>query len=200
MLSERFELHVGIAEPDSNDELPLQHLPEIRDVLEELDRSDLSHEGAEFTLHGYGYGADGFAVGILLTGLATLFLSGKRIEENVDAWVRLGKRVKQALQSLRTKRISVSISEPVALSVALSRVVEDGQPGAIRLISSTIARIRNSSLSTEALALFTEHPDRYYLFIIEADSRLHVVAVGAHGNITFHNVLSLEHWSYLTSD
>lgn len=200
MLSENFELHFGVNEIDSESRASLEERPDVQTVLDEFRSLDISVEDIEIKSYGYGYGADGYAIGIVLSSLVALFLSGKRIEENLDAWVRLGKRFKQAIQQLHRREISIAVSEPGALAMAISHVSEDaGGQVTVQVLSNTVIRLRNSSISADAYNTFLEHPDRYYIFVLQVgDSRTHVLGMSARGSILFNNVLSLNYWAYET--
>ena len=199
-MSEDFALHFGI-DPEQQEDVELGGSPEVRSVLDDLKAEGIPTDDAEVSSHGYGYGADAFAAGVILTGLATLLASGKRIEENVDAWIRLGSRLKAVLRRLGARRVDASLSEPAALAIATARVAEESGSSNLRVLSSTVTKVWNGSLTPEAREAFLEHPDRYYVFVLVADdARAHVIGMSARGNVVFHNVLSLEHWSYLSSD
>lgn len=196
--SEPFELHFGLKEPDSvGESSALRDSHAVRTVVDELRSVGIASDDALPTLHGYGYGADGTAVGLVLTGLGTLFLSGKKIEENTDAWIRLGRRFLDAIRHLRAREISVSVSEPSAAAIALSLISDDARAQEIRLISSVIVHVNNASLTREASNTFLEHPDRYYIFTIKAgEERIDVIGISAHGRMIFHNSVSLDKWTY----
>ena len=163
-------------------------------VLRDLREAGID-EQAEASTISWGYGADILATSVILTGLSALFLSGKRIEENLDAWVRLGRRLKAAVQKLRAKQGPVSVSEPAAVALTLARVAErETTLGRAELLGSSVAKLQNRSLSPEAAAQFSQHPERYYIFTVGVEDRAYVICMSSSGRLVFEHVLDLEDW------
>ena len=150
------------------------------------------------TTHGYGYGADSVAIGITLTAIASALLAGKKVEENLDAWLRLGRRLQDALRRLRKRGVKVAVSQPAATALVLAKLADDTPDlASIELLNVTVAAIENRSLTPAAAASFLEHPDRYYIFTVRRDgSRLDVICMSAVGQVVFQQSVSLSHFAY----
>jgi hypothetical protein len=85
----------------------------------------------EWEIQSWGYGADGadaLSLAVILAGLTGLFLSGKKIEENLDAWIRLGERLRKAIGRLRRRGVAARLSEPAAVAVAIANAVSNQPP------------------------------------------------------------------------
>ena len=199
MTEESFALHFGAGEVDDDfGEATAARHPHALAVLEALRDEGIPTEGAEITARGYGYGADATAIGVTLGALVSLFLAGKKIEENIDAWLRLGRRLRDALKRLRERQIRVAMSEPAATAYALARIAEDSGTGdGIKLLASRVVPVSNPSLVPEAQQQFLEHPDRYYIFTFGVgEDRVEVLCITAHGRIAFQHSLPLDRFSY----
>lgn len=194
--SEHFYVHFGIVPTDDAAADALGGEATLA-VMAELAAADISLDNCTLSSHGYGYGADGTAIGITLAGLSALFLSGKKIEDNLDAWRRLGSRLLGAIRRLRDRGVALSVSQPAAAAIALSVIAEDAREEPLRITSCDTSVVRNPSLSSRAAADFLEHPDRYYLFTIAVgESGLEVIVVSAHGRVVLRHSLSLDKWTY----
>jgi hypothetical protein len=162
---------------------------EIRDALGgEPTASQASH----------GYGADGNAVAVVVAGLVTLFLSGKKINENVDAWLVLGKRLKSLLSAWSDRLGAARVSQPFALALALDHLVVNGDKlDGATLLATAETRVRNSSLLPTLAPTFRRFPDRYYVFTIQiADQVTHVIGISSTGTILFHHRIELHWWAF----
>ena len=95
--NEEFALHIGAGESDEVFDLDrMQYRPDFVDpILEDLRAEGLPVTATDLRVQNWGYGADTLALGVILTGVAAFLLSGKRIEENLDAWIRLGGRFRR---------------------------------------------------------------------------------------------------------
>jgi hypothetical protein len=198
--SEQFEivLVTGYHEEfvDGDDNFRPEFLDSIRSDAREILESDVQTEDT-----GYGYGADTLALALMFSTLTAVFLAGKSIQENVDAWINLGRRFLVLLK--RLSRVNTPrISEPIALAIAMAAIAEREQEVApIGLVSRATTRVRNGSLVEEAQRHFNTHPDRYYVFTIELLERnTHVIAVSSLGEILFHHKLSLSWPKFLKLD
>lgn len=90
------------------------------------------------------------------------------------------------------------ISESVALVLAVAEVMDrEPETTRIRLEARLAVPVRNQSLSPEAEARFTSHPDRYYLFAIRlGDKEVHVVGMNSKAEPLFHHVFPLGYWHF----
>ena len=146
----------------------------------------------------HGYGADGNAIAVVITGLGLLFFSGKRINENIDAWLQLGRRVKPLLARLVEYLGHAKISEPLALALALETIAAKGEPmDDVRLLGRSAPQVRNSSLCSDLPITFRSYPDRYYVFTIQLGERTaYAIGIASNGTILFEHELTLDFWRY----
>jgi hypothetical protein len=192
MFTEGFELVVvanGTFDPDT-----YEYEPEVQsDILRDIGDSDLPVQDARLVPQGYGYGADGPALGLILGGVAGLFLLGKSINENLEAWISIGSRLGKLVSKLRKKHDYCTISEPIAAALALAMLLEEGAAAEdIRFVSTSIHPVINGSLTTEAHDEFLSQPDRYYVFVIEErGTAVHVIGMSSVASLLFHHRLTL---------
>lgn len=138
---------------------------------------DFETEGFEpaeiqWTQGSAGYGADAVTLIATLGVLSAIFLSGKKIDENLDAWIKLGRRLKSLLTRLKEKYGWVAVSEPVALAIFLNRLNEAGVDlKDVEVLSQTTIPVRNESIPPEITSLFHHQPDRAYVFVLRVDER-----------------------------
>ncbi|MDB4884272.1 MAG: hypothetical protein JWL95_3038 [Gemmatimonadetes bacterium] len=147
---------------------------------------------------GHGYGADGNAVAVVVAGLVAVFFSGKKINENLEAWLSLGKRLKSLLSSLDERIGTGRVSQPFAFALALEHLASAGNKlDGATLLATAETRVRNLSLSETLLPTFRSFPDRYYVFTIQiADQVAHVIGISSTGAILFHHRLELHWWAF----
>src|SRR6202030_3713668 len=91
--------------------------------------SDLGVSRDELTLErtGVGVGAEANALALIMLGGLTLllagkklFLAGKTINENVEAWIELAKKCRHVLTKLNAQYVS----QPFAASLALEEIIK----------------------------------------------------------------------------
>jgi hypothetical protein len=195
MTQEGFEVHIRAGESDEvyDHDLGAYRPSFIQPILDDLRKADLPAEDNTTEVHSWGYGGDVLAFGLIFTSLATLLLSGKRIEENIDAWIRLGGRFKKALALLRRRHSTVQVSEPVAKSLALHHVAVASSPASdLKVLSSATAPMHNASLTPEAHEIFLEHPERHYVFVIQVGHKtLLILGLDGTGKVAFEHRISL---------
>jgi len=84
-------------------------------LIKELDLEDYDIEVSEADI---GCGADWWFIALIIGGI---FFSGKKIEENIEAWVKIGKRIKNILEI--KKDTDVFIDEEAAISLAIESIL-----------------------------------------------------------------------------
>lgn len=143
-----------------------------------------------------GYGADTITVVAVLTGLSALFLSGKSIEENFDAWMRIGTRLQAALKRLRARVGAVSVSEPAAMALALDAVLQADEGVQLSEVSgSHTFPVRNGSLAECIQNDFAHQPDRFYVFLFRTVAGdAYVVGMRSTGQVEFLHRLPTGDW------
>ena len=140
-----------------------------------------------YAIRGYGFGAEAFA---LFIGLSVgLFFSGKKIEENLDSWIRLGKRLSKAILRLRKRR---------ATALAISHVIDiDGNDSRILPVSSVIYHIPNPTLDQKLIKLFKENPYRYYIFGFSINDKfVRIICMNSYGEIILTYKLPLRYFEF----
>jgi hypothetical protein len=196
VFSEGIELLIPAGEGDDVfDSQAAAYRPAFVDsILNDLQAEGIDTTDAELTVQNYGYGADGLSLAVILSGLTALFLSGKKIEENFDAWIRLGQRLAKAVAKLRRRGIPARLSEPAAASVALASAAENAPAEAsISLVSSIVLPLSNRSLNPEFLPVFLQHPDRHYVFVLKVGAdAMRVVCLTSDGRVSLVHELPLD--------
>jgi hypothetical protein len=164
----------------------------VRWELAELD----SPERISVTRGSVGYGADGFVVFAVLTGLSGLFFLGKQIDENIDAWVRLGGKLKSVIKRLRVRRGRILVSEPAALALALDNIAGRHEAGRItEIVASHRFPVLNASLGESFRDNFANQPDRFYLFILRTElNDIFVAGIRSSGELEFAQRLPTGNW------
>jgi hypothetical protein len=193
--TEEFELVLSGAEDESQHYEQTGELPHPTRVLidEALDEFGVPRVDAKLSTSSFGHGADGMAIVLTLSGL---LLAGKKIEENLDAWLRLAKRFSTALRKLRRRKGTVYLSEPAAAMFALNAVVEKlPKAQIVVLLGSTPLIVPNSSLGESYHRIFRWQPERYYVFtFMVGEDTAHVVCLRSTGEIEFHRTLPVGNW------
>jgi hypothetical protein len=191
---EEFELVIPTGYPDgavdwTTESYTAEFLSEVERVV--VDATGSEDVAASQTSHGYG--ADAIAIGVVLTTLSAVFLSGKDINESIDAWIGLGRRLTSGMRTISERYGTPRLSEPAAFAIALATIsASEPDMPAVVLVSSVITKVRNSSLDPGVFDLFRHHPDRDYVFTVEVGRRsTHVVAVASTGDVLFHHPLAL---------
>jgi hypothetical protein len=170
-------------------------------VQDDFRASGFNPEEVDLSVASAGYGADATLVLAVVAGLGTLFLSGKRIEENLDAWAKLGKRFKEVCERLKRRHGAFAMSQPVALAVILDHVGHLAQEhNRIEVIGSHTLPVRNSSIPGEMVPHFQHQPDRFYVFVLKTSiGDTYVAGMRSTGDITFlHRVATGNWWEYIS--
>jgi hypothetical protein len=192
----------------------------LKTLINTLAELGISKEQVTFENTSIGVGAEAGALAlIMLAGLTILaagkklFLAGKTINENVDAWIELAKKLRNVLDKLKADYVS----QPFAAALALEEVIRNN-PEARRfeLEGAFIDVVPNSSMDMTGLAtsdgrpiqeVFRYQQMRYYTFVIRAfdaarvegysanvPSAVHLICVRSTGKIEFHHVLPVRDW------
>jgi hypothetical protein len=165
----------------------------INEVIAALD--DIAGEASEIRheVTSIGRGASGIALLLVLTGI---FLSGKNIEENLEAWIRLATRLGASLKKLRSLAGPVYLSEPAAAPLAFRAVLDRApSPRSVRLTGSSILVVDPATIGEQFHHVFQYVPERFYLYtFVVDDGDSHVVCIRSSGEIEFHHVLPTGNW------
>jgi hypothetical protein len=165
--------------------------PEFLDTLRQDLRQFGNADNIEFVDTSVGRGAAGYA---LLFGLAALFLSGKTINENLDAWIAIARRVQDLVRRLQRKH-GLYVSESVGFALAVAHVDELYNTRVTQLVASIRLPIKGGVSSADLEKSFHANPDRFYVFVLE-DSRRHtyVVTLTSQGSIVMTQHLDTIDW------
>lgn len=149
----------------------------------------LPHEGTEI-----GRGAGGVALVVFLTAV---FLSGKTIIENIDAWIAIAGKVKALAQRIRDKSAGpIYYSESVALALAVCQLSEAEDHGeSLKLVYSEVVPLRGGFKAALYEEDFRTNPVRYYLFVFSrSQTQLDVIWMKSSGEIVVRKELLVEEY------
>ena len=172
---------------------------DIPPALADEARADLAGLGidpAQITIArgSHGYGAEVASIVAIVVGL---FLLAKPIDENLAAWVNLAGRVRRVVDSLVKKRGAVTVSEPVAVLLALDAMGARHIPldGASLVAAHTIP-VANGVIPPELLPDFRHQSDRFYILVFRAaDQATYIVVMRSSGEIEEFRRLPTAGWS-----
>lgn len=167
-----------------------------QDFLRELD-VELKTLSDEYTLTDtdIGRGADWPAILASVTIAATIFFSGKRVEENLDAWISLANRLRTFVDTATAKWRAARVDQDGASLLALDEVTRR-YPQAVRVLrldgvlSSWFDPLDAHMKSADHL---DHHPEALYVVALEVDEEaLYIVGVKSSGVIEFVHVFSTD--------
>ena len=191
MFSEDFQLLVtpGEAHWEDGDFSPAV-IESVRAAIAELEDTGVrwNHEVTEV-----GRGASGIA---LLLTLGGIFLAGKKIDENVDAWLRIGSRLTSVIQKLIRLGFPPNLSEPAAAVLAMKAVI-DKEPivRSVRLLTSSLHVVNPVTWHESVHRMFRHVPERYYVYAVATDTdNTHIVCMRSDGRTEFHQILLTGNW------
>lgn len=116
-MAEDFAISYSVAE------LQIHYGPGVPDSVEEDAREALAPLVTDsnelfVTTGDAGYNASAAVLFLILGGI---FLAGKRIDDNIAAWVSIAGRFRAVIDMLRKKHGEVRVSEPAAIALAPMR-------------------------------------------------------------------------------
>lgn len=141
-----------------------------------------------------GFGADWPAV---LTILGGLFLLGKPIDENIDAWFSLAKKFKKVIDKIKARSWQYRIDDSGASLIALEEIAntEKGNVESVRKIE--FKRIELSTFPLKSPTHLDQHPNNLYIqsYIVN-DSTLYVIGIKSKGTVEFIHVYETSHMKF----
>src|ERR1051325_5407720 len=212
--TEGFELVISTIDEDKFDWEREEYRPEyLNSLADEFKELGLSNREVEFEQTGVGVGAEGSAIALIIAGLTALFLSGKKINENIDAWIELSKKVKNVFRRLKPDYVS----QPFAAAIALDEILKiDKKVFKVEMQSALIHVVPNPSMDMTGKllkdgkpiqAVFRYQQMRYYTFVFDVyqeersddywakvPSSIHVICIRSTGEIDFHHTLPVNNW------
>jgi len=165
-----------------------QFLAELKNDLTELSGEIQTVEAD------VGFGADWPAVLAILGGL---FLLGKPIDENIDAWFSLAKKFKKVIDKIKARSWQYRIDDSGASLIALEKIAnsEKGKVEYIRKIE--FKRIELSTFQLKDPSHLDQHPNNLYIHsYIVNDSTLYVIGIKSKGTVEFMHVYETCHMSF----
>jgi len=164
--------------------------PELMSLLTPYDESPRIHH----TDIGHGAASPAYLVEIFssidwstfltASGVGATFLMGKRIQENLDAWIELSERIGKLVLSLHPSRID----EKAAALLAIKDVFDSSQPSNDFELSLQI--IEYSPMPSGRFKL-DKRPDALYLVTINTGGLAHIYGIKSDGNVSFRHVFGL---------
>lgn len=162
---------------------------------------ELGELSEEYTLADtdIGRGADWPAVLVSFGVAATIFFSGKRIEENLDAWINLAKRFRAFIDKATSKWRTTRVDEEVALLLVLEEVIRQRTQGVSVLqldgvLSSWFDPLEPYGKPPERLDC---HPEGLYVVALRVDDEsLYIVGIKSSGTIEFVHTFSTNWWDF----
>ena len=168
----------------------------IASVVEEFAAEGISVAPPPDSVRSWGYGADTMSLVLLVATGSAIFFNGKGIEENWDAWKRLGGRVKRTLSRLKARNTAPRISAPLAASLAVEH--GSGATGGLEAVELlAVLPPSNGSLDPSAVDSFKAQPDRYYLFLLRTNSEASIVGITSDGRVILTRSLPMDYHDYL---
>jgi hypothetical protein len=153
-------------------------------VCDDFRDLDVSAEQISITSTTTGYGAAGLTV---LVAIGGVFFLGKRIQENIDAWLDLGAKLQAVVKKLHARHGEALLSEPAALALAL-RLLEEGGHSLknAELMDSECFPVHNGVIPAPMVEKFSSQPDRFYLFAFEdGNSDVLIICLRSSGEVEF---------------
>lgn len=124
--------------------------------------------------------------------ISTVFFLGKKINENLDAWLAIGKKLKKLFEKKQPKRID----EKAALLMALTDIKDSN----FELIDLEISlRIHSYNGDFDINENLLNRPDSLYIFDIITPESLFIYGVKSDGIISFKHKYG-KHWFDFLND
>jgi len=107
-----------------------------------------------------------------------VFFLGKKINENLEAWVEIGKKLKKIFKKNQPARID----EQAAFTIALNDMINLDKS---IIIDEVILKIHNYNSNSDIYSSLKSRPDSLYLFEITTHKGFFVYAIRSDGKISF---------------
>ena len=151
--------------------------------------------------HEFGYIGKGAASEALIVAapyIATaiaVFFSGKRIEENIDSWMRLTNRLKRFFID-KKRGADVYISLPAAKAYVLSLIANKNYDlFKLELLNQHIVPV--NPMTEDTASVFKLNPERIYSFIMLInDEQVHYLGIKSNLEIIYHEMVDLSMLSF----
>jgi len=166
-----------IAFPQDNEEL-------IQKISNDLEQYKIEKKDADI-----GGGADLWVTILIIT--ATIFFSGKKINENLNAWIEIGAKFKNLFNQ---KNKPQSIDKEAAIALAISIINDKTIIKNIELVSSK--ELNEKPNNTKGFNLEFS-PYNYYILIFKInDIENFIFCIKSNGEIRFKDYFENTEWNF----
>ena len=141
-----------------------------------------------------GHGADW---PVILATLGGLFLLGKPINENLEAWISLAKKLGAFVQRAKERWLAPRLDEDGAILIGLSRVLEihDKPPRSVEHVGTVASWFQVFPLKDPSR--LDHHPDALYVTSFRVDDEvIYVLGVKSKGTIEFEHQFSTSYLEF----
>ncbi len=118
------------------------------------------------------------------SGAGATFLLGKKINENIEAWIEIGRKVKKLIEKLSPYRVD----ENAATLLALNELQEQSELE--DNISISVQLIEYSPVPWGKFKL-DKRPDALYVITINTGERVHIYGIKSNAEIAFNHEFGL---------
>ncbi|MFV0530437.1 MAG: hypothetical protein ACK5MD_03270 [Flavobacteriales bacterium] len=159
------------------------------DLIEEFKDCEIETQEADI-----GSGADWWFTLLTIGGIAgTIFLSGKKIEENIDAWIKIGNRIKNVLK--KKNKINVFLDKNAATALAINEISDKAKElKSIELVFDK--KLSNGGLEKvyndgrKAGDLISE-PYNFYILVFKVNENdQYIFCIKSNGEIKYKDIFS----------
>jgi hypothetical protein len=134
---------------------------------------------------------------VVLASLGGLFLLGKPIKDNLEAWLSLGQKFVSVLKRIATKFGAYRVDEHGATLIAVTEIANT-EPSLIRSLELLTAHsIRFYELVYHESAHLDHHPDTLYLQSYRVNGeRIYVLGIKSNGKLEFKHAFSTSYFEF----
>lgn len=180
-------MQIILTDPSYDHEDEIDRAEFVEDLKKELE--SISPE-VEVSATNLGRGADWPA---FLIGLGGIFLLGKQINENLDAWISIADKFNKFLEWVLSKCVSYRVDDNGATLIAVNDIASstDSDIHSIKMISSAyVPFLIWDGRTPESLS---HHPDGIYsqTFVVNKEKVI-IYAIKSNGNIELKSIHSIE--------
>lgn len=134
----------------------------------------------------------GYSVEAIALAFVTALFLGKPIDENIEAWLRIGRRILNVFKrakSIKPHPPQILINKNVAQAVAIAIAVQEKDQANIVVRAAHDIPVQPESWEADRGQDFSVNTDRLYVFIIQVDGDTHLIALCSNGKVALHEVV-----------
>jgi hypothetical protein len=159
------------------------------ELIEEFNDYETEKQEADI-----GSGADWWFTLLTIGGIAgTIFLSGKKIEENIEAWIKIGTRIKNVLK--KKKKINVFLDKDGATALAIKEISDKTEKLKYielifdkKLSNGGLEKVYNDGRKDEDLI---SEPYNFYILIFKVNENdQYIFCIKSNGEIKYKDIFS----------